>query len=110
MIDYKTGKVFCNCCRKYLGNYMQCVDENGIEKSYYALINIKYCPECRAETRRKQNRKAQHTYTQNRRVKKEILQEQLRLAKAENKILRAKLFGTENAEQTRALIELLKVL
>ena len=27
------------------------------------------------------------------------------LAKAENKILRAKLFGTENAEQTRALID-----
>ena len=108
MIDYNTHRIFCDICKKYLGNYMECTDEYGNEKSYHSLIKTKYCAEHKAEVRRKQNRKAQHTYTQNRRVKKEILQEQLRLAKAENKALRIKLFGTENAEQHKALMEILK--
>lgn len=108
MFDYKTHNIYCDICKKYLGNYEQGTDENGNPKSYHSLIKTKYCAEHKQEVRRKQNRKAQHTYTQNRRVKKEILQEQLRLAKAENKALRIKLFGTENKEQHRALMEILK--
>ena len=108
MIDYENCRVFCDVCKKYLGNYEQGTDENGNPKSYQALIATKYCTEHRKAARRKSNRKAQRTYNKRKRVKNDILQEQLRLAKAENKALRIKLFGTENAEQHKALMEILK--
>lgn len=110
MINYKTNNIYCDKCKCYLGNYMQCTDAEGNEKSYFALIKMKYCSECKPAVRREQNRNAQHTYTKNKRVQKQILEERLRLLKAENKALRLKLFGTETEEQHKALIELLKTL
>ena len=108
MINYKNGVVTCDKCSKIIGNYFTCLDANGNEKSYYSLIKTKYCPDCKKEVVREQKRKHTREYKKNERYRKAVLQEQLRLAKAENKILRIKLFGTENAEQHRALVDLLK--
>lgn len=108
MIDYKTGRVYCDVCKKYIGNYNSCTDENGNEKSYYSLIKTKYCAECKSDVVRAQKRKHTRTYKKNEKYRKAVLQEQIRLLKAENKAMRIKLYGTENAEQHRALIELLK--
>lgn len=110
MINYKTGAVYCDNpnCKKYIGNYFNGTDADGNEKSYHSLIRTKYCQECKPYIVRKQNRNRAHNHRVRERAKKEIIQEQLRLIQAENKALKIKLFGTENAEQTKALIEILK--
>ena len=114
MIDYDKCKVYCDVCKKYLGDYNLGIDENGNEKSYQSLIATKYCEEHTKAARRKSNRKAQRNYNKRKRVKNTILQEenrviqeQLSLIKSENNALKIRLFGTENAEQHRALIDLL---
>lgn len=108
MINYQTCDVYCDKCKTYLGNYNTCLDADGNEKSFYSLIRMKYCKECKKAVRRKQNRTAQTDYKRRRRVNKQVLEEQLRLMKAENKVLKIKLFGTDNAEQHQALVQLLK--
>ena len=81
MYDPRTGNVYCDWCHALLGNI------NG-EGNYFALIRLKYCPECRAFARSESNRAAQRAYRQRKRQEKEQLATKLELLEEENRLLR----------------------
>lgn len=81
MYDPRTGNVYCDWCRALLGNI------NG-EGNYYALIRLKYCPECRTFARSESNRAAQRAYRQRKRQEKKQLATKLELLEEENRLLR----------------------
>lgn len=76
----KDGKVYCNKCGMYLGDYM--------EGDYFKLISMKYCPSCRIEVDRERKRLWQRA--RRAQAKKEKAEEETRLAllRRENQLLR----------------------
>lgn len=82
MIDYQTGRVTCDRCGEYLGNYLN--------DDYFKLIRQKYCPLCRTAADREQHRLAKRARAHHDRERKKLQAEQLELLKKENEILRRK--------------------
>lgn len=61
MLNEQTGKVTCDICGKYLGNYLT--------GDYFKLIRLKYCPGCKELIKRQQLNAAQKA--RRRRLKQE---------------------------------------
>ena len=80
MIDYTSGRVTCDRCGEYLGNYLN--------DNYFKLIRQKYCLICAAAVDREQHRLAKRARAQHDRQRRKLQAEQLELLKKENEILR----------------------
>lgn len=84
-IDYDTGKVRCIKCGTELGNYQT--------ENFYRLIRLKYCPKCKHEITKAQQRIYQRKRRKQQKEYKSLIEERNKLLQAENKMLRQQLFG-----------------
>lgn len=110
MKNYKNGNCYCDKCKAFIGNYFEGTDAAGNPKSYHSLIRQKYCNDCRADVLRHQRRYIQKEYRKRETAKKSVLIEKVQLLQDENKLLRLKVFGTDNPDQLKKLVDLLKTL
>lgn len=84
-INYDTGIVRCLKCGQVLGNY-----QTG---DFFKLIRTKYCPSCKHEVTKSQQRIYQRKRRKIQKEYKSLLEERNKLLIAENKALRSRIFG-----------------
>ena len=82
-MDFESGKVTCQRCGQYLGNYLT--------DDYFRLITTKYCPVCREIVNRENKRRWKHEKSRKARQEREKLKSDYEKVCRENEILRAKI-------------------
>lgn len=81
------GDKYCVICGEWIGNYNTGETPDGI-KSYYSIIRLKYCNQCRPMMINQQTKIRLHNLNQRKRQERKQERTRLELLEEENKLLR----------------------
>lgn len=81
---YRIDGVLTSSCVK-CGTF---IDDEYTTKDWFSFIRQEYCPSCREEVRREQNRSRQKRYRRSKKQLKKDYEQQTNLLKQENRLLR----------------------
>ena len=86
--NYKTGEVTCDKCGVYIGNYLT--------DDYYRLIKVKYCPKCKTEVRKENQRIYKHDRRFYQKQAHKELKKQIKLLTEQNSLLVKQIIDLKN--------------